>query len=93
MMYEWDEHKASANLAKHDVSFADAVEFNWLDAVIIPDIRRDYVESRYTAFGAIGEHLYVLIFTPRNDKVRLISLRRANLRERKLYEKEKAIRR
>ena len=47
--------------------------------------RRDYGERRYQAMGMIGEDLYMLVFTPRDGAVHVISLRRANQRERKRY--------
>ena len=46
------------------------------------DIRRPYPERRFQALGLIGEHLHMLVFTPRKGAVHVISLRRANTRER-----------
>ena len=51
-------------------------------ALIVEDTRRDYDEKRYQALGMIGEDLHMLVFTPRDGAVHVISLRRANHRER-----------
>ena len=89
MDYEWDERKREANKAKHGVDFAEAEEFDWASAIEARDGRFDYEEDRWIALGRIGKRLHVLIYTVRRRKIRLISLRRANSRERKFYEKTK----
>ncbi len=86
MRYDWDEAKRDANLAKHGVDFADAEDFEWERAIEVPDDRRDYGEPRWIALGPIRARLHVLIYTRRGRRVRIISLRRANIRERKFYE-------
>ncbi|MFN0024457.1 MAG: BrnT family toxin [Parvularculaceae bacterium] len=43
-------------------------------------------ETRYVAVGFIGERLHVMIWTPRRAAIRVIGLRKANDRERRLYE-------
>lgn len=80
-MWDWDEPKRQANLAKHGVDFSDVRNFEWDTAQTEPDLRFDYGEQRFESVGHIGERLYVLIFTPRGGKRRLISLRKANTRE------------
>lgn len=86
MVYEWDETKRIANLAKHGVDFALADDFVWDSALIAPDQRFEYGEARFFAIGWIGERLHVLVFTPRAKSVRVIGLRKANTREVTLYE-------
>lgn len=87
MGYEWDPVKASANVLKHGVAF-DAIEaFDWDAAIIGEDLRKNYGEARFFAVGPIEAVLHVVIFTRRASKVRLISLRRANERERRRYER------
>jgi uncharacterized DUF497 family protein len=88
MEYEWDEEKAKANLAKHKVDFSDATEFNWETAIETYDDRSDYGEGRWIALGFIRDKLYVLVYTLRSDKIRLISLRKATKRERRFYEEK-----
>ena len=84
--YEWDEGKRQQNLAKHGVDFEDAARFDWSSAVIDEDMRSEYGERRFIAVGWIGARLHVLIFAVREDAVRVISLHKANARERKRYE-------
>jgi uncharacterized DUF497 family protein len=88
--YEWDPKKAAANLAKHGVSFERAALFEWKEALIDEDTRYPYGERRFNAFGKIEGRLHALVFTIRDRSVRLIGLRKANQREIRRYEKEKA---
>ena len=88
MKYEWDENKRAANLAKHDVDFIDAENFDWLSAIETIDDRFNYSEVRWTALGLIGNRLYVLTYTVRGENIRLISLRKANKCERESYEEK-----
>ncbi|MBV5341799.1 MAG: BrnT family toxin [Deltaproteobacteria bacterium] len=90
MQYEWDESKRAANLAKHGVDFIEAEGFEWQKALESQDNRVDYGEDRWVALGCIGNRIYTLIYTRRGDMIRLISLRRANKREREYYEKTQA---
>jgi uncharacterized DUF497 family protein len=89
MRYEWDEGKRSANFAQHGTNFSEAEQFDWTTAVEARDTRFDYGEERWIALGMIGNRLHVLIYTIRHGNIRLISLRRANLREKKYYEENK----
>ena len=86
-MYDWDERKRRLNLLKHGVDFAEVESFEWETAAIRPDRRRDYGEDRYIAFGTIGGRLHTLIYTPRDGRVRIVGLRKANPREERSYEK------
>jgi uncharacterized DUF497 family protein len=86
MRFEWDEAKRAANLAKHGVDFAIVESFDFESAVVMTDDRDDYGEPREIALGFVGTRLHVLIFTWRNEIVRVISLRKANKREMKIYE-------
>ena len=88
MIHEWDEAKRISNLAKHGVDFAAAAGFEWETAVKRLDARRDYGESRWWAMGMIGDGLHFLVFTRREDRIRVISLRRGNRKEKSNYETE-----
>ena len=85
MKYEWDENKAKINYERHKVSFESVNEFCWDDALIGEDTRKDYQEIRYRALGPIGDRLHLLVYTMREEVVRVISLRKANTREFKYY--------
>ena len=83
--FTWDERKRAANLAKHAVDFAIVERFAFDTAVVIIDKRKDYGEVRYRALGMIDGRLHALVFTARAERIRVISLRRANERERRNY--------
>lgn len=57
-------------------------------ALAFEDTRTDYGEQRIRLLGMIDERLHVAVITHRGDKVRVISLRRANAREERRYAKE-----
>jgi len=83
----WDEDKAKANVHKHGVFFADAVPV--LDdpyALTIRDDESDPEERRFVTIGVdIYARVLVVVYTYRNDDIRIISARRATPRERGEY--------
>ena len=87
MRFEWDEAKRAANLAMHGVDFAGVESFDFESAIVTTDDRDVYEEPREIALGLIGVRLPILIFTWRNDVVRVISLRKGNSREGKIHER------
>ena len=85
MEFEWDEAKRQSNIEKHHVDFAQADELfqgQWLEQ---EDMRYNYGEARWIALGLIGQRVYVCAFTRRNGSIRIISLRKGNSREQKIY--------
>ena len=86
MQYEWDENKNRANIARHGIDFKAANDFEWSTAIEIYDNRIDYGEDRWIVLGLIINRLHVLIYTERSDNIRIISLRKANKKEREYYE-------
>jgi len=85
MRLTYDPAKSERNEQERGMPFELATDFDWSTALIVEDLRKDYGERRFQALGFIGEHLCMLVFTPRNGAVHVISLRRANLRERNRY--------
>lgn len=90
MVFDWDPDKAEANLAKHGVAFEAIEGFDFDTAADTPDDRLAYGEERRRAIGFIGDRLHALIYTWREGRIRIISLRRANARERKAHAQAKA---
>ena len=88
MKIEFDSAKNKANIAKHGVDMAAAADFDFETAKTWPDTRQSYGEDRTIALGFIADRLHVLVFTMRRT-VRVISLRKANNKERKAYHGEK----
>lgn len=84
----FDQLKSKRNELLRGLSFNLALQFEWSTAIISADLRYDYGEARYTAMGFLDEKLHVIVFTPREQAVHVISLRRANSREVGLYEQE-----
>lgn len=87
MNVEFDAEKDEANRRKHGVSLALAAAMDFDETVVIPDERRDYGEARFRAFGPIHGRLHVLAFTMRGGTLRAVSLRKANPRKGRLYER------
>lgn len=83
----YDPAKNEANIAKHGVALTEAEYFEWYGAVFAMDERKDYGEKRIIAVGEIHGRLHVLVYTLRDEDIRLISLRKANPRERRGYDK------
>jgi uncharacterized DUF497 family protein len=83
---EFDPTKNQQNIKDRGLSFDLAINFDWDTAIVLEDTRKDYGEPRYSAIGFIENRLYVLVFTPRNEAIRVISLRKANDREVKRYD-------
>ena len=87
MQIELDSNKDRINREKHGISLAAAAEMDFETARIIRDERRDYGEARFWAVGPIAGRLHILAFTMRGETLRAISLRKANTRERRRYER------
>jgi len=87
MKYEWDENKRAINIKKHDLDFADAhFVFEDKNAVKYPDERNDYGEERFIIVGGIKDVLVASVcYCERNEKIRIISMRRASKKERGTY--------
>ena len=85
MRLTYDPAKSLRNEADRGLPFVLAEDFDWSSALIVEDTREDYGERRYQALGFIGEPLHMLVFTPRGGALHVISLRRANQRERTRY--------
>lgn len=88
---EFDAAKNAANIAKHGVSFEEISLFEWESAATERDTRRRYGELRLISYGMVKGRLHVLVWTPRNGKIRPISFRKANARERSHYEERATI--
>jgi uncharacterized DUF497 family protein len=83
----YDTAKNETNTVKHGVALSAAVDFEWDEALIWSDERKNYGEDRQSAISYIGGRLYHVTFVDREDVRRIISLRKANSREVKRYAK------
>jgi uncharacterized DUF497 family protein len=85
MQTEFDPAKNEANLIKHGVSLGLAADLDWDAAKIWEDDRSAYAEIRYCAAAPMQGRVYLVVFVDRGAVRRIISLRKANLREVKSY--------
>ena len=86
MIFEWDDGKDTANLAKHDISFGQAIGIFQGRYVSREDDRQSYGETRILSLGELsGQIIIVVVHTARNGNMRIISARRANKKERQVY--------
>jgi len=89
--FEWDTGNIDKSYVKHGITPNEAEEvFIDKSVGIEKDIKHQEIEDKYIAIGeTLGEKLLFVIFTIRNNMLRVISARRANKKERGLYEKAK----
>lgn len=80
-----DPAKNATNIAERGLPFELVAQLDWSTALIAEDTRKAYGERRFQVLGLIGERLHAVVFTPREGKVHVISLRKANSREVKKY--------
>jgi len=85
MNFEWDNDKAQKNLIKHGITFELATK------VFGDEYRIDYFDSlhseyedRYITIGKVKDVLFV-VYTMRVEKIRIISARKATVKERRAY--------
>ena len=91
MEYVWEDEKNRSNIKKHGVAFEDAVKIFGGAVVEQQDDRFEYGEIRIYAIGLLqGLELVVVYADDNNGDRRIISARKAEKHERKLYwEKQK----
>lgn len=87
---DYDQAKNARNVARRGLSFDLARDFDFGSALMVEDARKRYPERRFQALGYLGERLHMLVFSPIDGGIRVISLRRANPREVKRYDKHEA---
>ncbi len=90
MKYEWDEAKNRKNLAKHGLSFEDAEQVFSGPCVTFEDDRFAYGEERLITLGWLAGRLVVIAHAPRDGGTRIISMRKGNRREQKIYQERLA---
>lgn len=83
--FEWDDDKAESNYRKHSVDFIDAVQIFMGPTLQAVDGRKDYGEVRIKAIGEHGAQVFIVVFTPRDDAIRIISAWKAGKHDREKY--------
>jgi uncharacterized protein len=85
MHIEYDEAKRAKTLLERGLDFADAAQVFDGGTLDMPDERADYGELRMISAGWLRGRAVVLVWTPRGEVRRIISMRFANERERKNF--------
>ena len=85
MQFEWDENERRTNLQKHGVDFVDAVKIFAGFTVTLQDDRFQYDENRFITFGMLKGRVVAVLHTERQNRIRLISIRKATRNETKAY--------
>ena len=85
MDVEFDPAKRKAVLDARKLDMADAGKIFDGPTLTVRDDRKDYGEVRYITIGRLAGRMVVLVWTPRGEARRIISLRKANGKEQKAY--------
>ena len=85
MEFEFDEAKSRTNKARHGIDCVDAQAL-WEDMDLLEVPAKTEDEPRSIVIGKIAEKHWSAIITWRNEKIRIISVRRSRTEERELYE-------
>jgi uncharacterized DUF497 family protein len=88
MKIEFDPAKSEENVRLRGLPFDLVEQFDFDSAWTVIDGCKNYGEVRYRAVGALNNDIVAVVFTMREETVRVISLRLANRKERKHYEEE-----
>ena len=87
MNFVWDEAKSEACFKERGFDFAYAAQaFFDPDRIVHADNRHSYGEDRYQVMGRIEQRVFLVVYTQRQHATRIISARKANLREVRNYE-------
>ena len=85
MKFEWDKKKNQSNYEKHGLSFEDVELIFESKTISFKDDREDYGEERFITLGELKNRVVVVVHTQRDFVTRIISMRKANEREKKIY--------
>jgi len=87
--FEWDDKKAASNFDKHGVTFENArAAFHDPNSLDREDPDPD--EERFSRLCRLGRHVFVVIWTERGERIRIISARLATKHERRTYFRQEA---
>jgi uncharacterized DUF497 family protein len=88
--FDWDKGNQEKNTLKHNVENSECEEVFFNNPVFLPDTVHSQIEDRYYAFGVTNNGRFLLIaFTIRKNKVRVISARTQDKKEKEYYHKQR----
>ncbi len=85
MDFEFDPKKSEANLARHGIDFIEARAL-WADCDLVELLARTAEEPRYLVVARIGKKHWSGVITYREERIRIISVRRSRPEEVRIYE-------
>ena len=88
MLFEWDDNKEKINIAKHGIDFSTAAHvFQDENRIEFFDEAHSEYEDRYITIGQINgvTIIVMVVYTERENAIRLISARKATKLERRMY--------
>lgn len=90
VIFDWDEYNKDKNRLKHKVTQIECEEVFINDPIYFKDEKHSQIEERYLAYGeTTNNRILTIVFTLRNDKIRVISARDQSKKERLIYKKYK----
>lgn len=87
LTFEWDSRKSESNFSKHGIDFEDAVHVFYGTILLHRSDRNN--EERWIAIGSLEGRLIAVVFTRRENVIRIISARRARKNEEREYHNAK----
>ena len=87
MLITFDPAKNARNILERDLPFERVADLDWSTAVDWEDKRRDYGEVRLRVLAFLGPRLHAAVITLRGEAYHVISFRKANDKEFRVYAK------
>lgn len=84
--FEWNNEKAEANIIKHGISFEESAEIFFDPFYQTGDATRNDETREFIIGYSLNYRLLLVVFIERNQRIRIISARKATSYEKKLYE-------
>lgn len=84
-MFDFDDSKSESNRAKHGIDFVEAQAL-WNDSNLMEIPAKTVDEARFVIIGMIEQKHWSAVVTYRDEKIRIISVRRSREEEVTLYE-------
>lgn len=89
LIFDWDQGNLE-HIKKHSVEYNECEDVFYNDSIYFKDPKHSILEKRFLTYGVTNEErLLTIIFTIRNNKVRVISARNQNKKEREIYRTKK----
>ena len=86
MRFTFDPTKQSSNIKKHGYYLADAQKaIESRRTLTFEDNRFDYGEARFVTIGLLSDVVIVIVTTETESEIRVISMRKADKHEQKIY--------